>query len=165
LRKRTHVALVASLIPVGCCSYLPPPIAQDFGLLHSPSATAIDDISLGPGYTHNSTDDGVYELRYVQPGPQPSWRWYATVRESTCSSDVVIGTSNGYRVYTTDPFNKQSESREGDVSSLEMLFSTSLVALTLSPRVLRIQNTKVIRCAVWLCIVLTLCRGTRLFAR
>lgn len=53
------------------------------------------------------------------------------------------GTTNGYRIYTTDPFNKQSESREGDVSSLEMLFSTSLVALTLSPRVLRIQNTKV----------------------
>jgi hypothetical protein len=53
------------------------------------------------------------------------------------------GTTKGYRIYTTDPFNKQSESREGDVSSLEMLFSTSLVALTLSPRVLRIQNTKV----------------------
>ena len=29
-----------------------------------------------------------------------------------------------------------------------MLFSTSLVALTLSPRVLRIQNTKVIRTTV-----------------
>lgn len=55
---------------------------------------------------------------------------------------LFTGTTNGYRVYTTDPFNKQSESREGDVSSLEMLFSTSLVALTLSPRVLRIQNTK-----------------------
>jgi autophagy-related protein 18 len=57
--------------------------------------------------------------------------------------DWPTGTSNGYRVYTTDPFTKQSESREGDVSSLEMLFSTSLVAITLSPRVLRIQNTKV----------------------
>ncbi|KAF9694539.1 hypothetical protein EKO04_007367 [Ascochyta lentis] len=57
-------------------------------------------------------------------------------------SHLGVGTTNGYRVYTTDPFNKQSESREGDVSSLEMLFSTSLVALTLSPRVLRIQNTK-----------------------
>lgn len=53
-----------------------------------------------------------------------------------------IGTTKGYRLYTTDPFNKHSESTEGDVSSLEMLFSTSLVALTLSPRVLRIQNTK-----------------------
>ncbi|KAF2873458.1 WD40-repeat-containing domain protein [Massariosphaeria phaeospora] len=57
-------------------------------------------------------------------------------------SHLGVGTSKGYRIYTTDPFNKQSESHEGDVSSLEMLFSTSLVALTLSPRVLRIQNTK-----------------------
>ncbi|KAF2708799.1 WD repeat domain phosphoinositide-interacting protein 2 [Pleomassaria siparia CBS 279.74] len=57
-------------------------------------------------------------------------------------SHLGVGTTKGYRVYTADPFNKQSESREGDVSSLEMLFSTSLVALTLSPRVLRIQNTK-----------------------
>ncbi|KAH9874682.1 autophagy protein [Plenodomus lingam] len=57
-------------------------------------------------------------------------------------SHLGVGTTNGYRIYTTDPFTKQSESREGDVSSLEMLFSTSLVALTLSPRVLRIQNTK-----------------------
>ncbi|KAF2473795.1 WD repeat domain phosphoinositide-interacting protein 2 [Lindgomyces ingoldianus] len=57
-------------------------------------------------------------------------------------SHLGVGTTKGYRIYTTDPFSKQSESREGDVSSLEMLFSTSLVALTLSPRVLRIQNTK-----------------------
>ncbi|KAF2248642.1 WD40 repeat-like protein [Trematosphaeria pertusa] len=57
-------------------------------------------------------------------------------------SHLGVGTTKGYRIYTTDPFNKYSESREGDVSSLEMLFSTSLVALTLSPRVLRIQNTK-----------------------
>jgi len=64
---------------------------------------------------------------------------------------LPAGTTNGYRVYTTDPFNKQSESREGDVSSLEMLFSTSLVALTLSPRVLRIQNTKVHAPHTWFC--------------
>ncbi|ORY09673.1 WD40-repeat-containing domain protein [Clohesyomyces aquaticus] len=57
-------------------------------------------------------------------------------------SHLGVGTTKGYRIYTTEPFNKQSESREGDVSSLEMLFSTSLVALTLSPRLLRIQNTK-----------------------
>jgi hypothetical protein len=76
------------------------------------------------------------------------------------------GTSNGYRVYTTDPFNKQSESREGDVSSLEMLFSTSLVALTLSPRLLRIQNTKVSRAWPGLLLqALTPGRGTRPFVR
>ncbi|KAF2744230.1 WD40 repeat-like protein [Sporormia fimetaria CBS 119925] len=57
-------------------------------------------------------------------------------------SQLGVGTTKGYRIYTTDPFNKHSESDEGDVSSLEMLFSTSLVALTLSPRVLRIRNTK-----------------------
>ncbi|KAF2203195.1 WD40 repeat-like protein [Delitschia confertaspora ATCC 74209] len=57
-------------------------------------------------------------------------------------SVLGVGTSKGFRLYTTDPFSKQSESQEGDVSILEMLFSTSLVALTLSPRVLRIQNTK-----------------------
>lgn len=58
-------------------------------------------------------------------------------------TNVHAGTSKGFRLYNTEPFSKQSESREGDVSILEMLFSTSLVALTLSPRVLRIQNTKV----------------------
>lgn len=62
---------------------------------------------------------------------------------SSVTDHPTAGTTKGYRIYTTDPFNKYSESREGDVSSLEMLFSTSLVALTLSPRVLRIQNTKV----------------------
>lgn len=83
----------------------------------------------------------------------------------SCTSKVFTGTTNGYRVYTTDPFNKQSESREGDVSSLEMLFSTSLVALTLSPRVLRIQNTKVVLRSIYLCTALTLCRDTRRSAR
>ena len=52
------------------------------------------------------------------------------------------GTTKGYRIYATDSFYKTSESGEGDVSSLEMLFSTSLVALTLSPRILRVHNIK-----------------------
>ena len=64
-------------------------------------------------------------------------------RRELHTDSLYAGTTQGYRIYTTDPFNKQSESRDGDVSSLEMLFSTSLVALTLSPRVLRIENTKV----------------------
>jgi autophagy-related protein 18 len=54
-----------------------------------------------------------------------------------------IGTTKGFRLYSTDPFSKSFESPEGDIAILEMLFSTSLVALILSPRVLRIQNTKV----------------------
>jgi hypothetical protein len=89
---------------------------------------------------------GRHELCHVQPGPQPAGRRYVTaLSRAQRALTPPLGTSNGYRVYTTDPFNKQSESREGDVSSLEMLFSTSLAALTLSPRVLRIQNTKVRR--------------------
>lgn len=55
---------------------------------------------------------------------------------------TTLGTAKGYRIYATDSFYKTSESREGDVSSLEMLFSTSLVALTLSPRILRVHNIK-----------------------
>ena len=58
------------------------------------------------------------------------------------SSADQPGTSKGFRLYSTDPFSKCFESQEGDVAILEMLFSTSLVALILSPRVLRIQNTK-----------------------
>ncbi|KAF1964581.1 WD40 repeat-like protein [Bimuria novae-zelandiae CBS 107.79] len=57
-------------------------------------------------------------------------------------TQLGVGTTKGYRIYATDSFYKTSESREGDVSSLEMLFSTSLVALTLSPRILRVHNIK-----------------------
>jgi autophagy-related protein 18 len=53
------------------------------------------------------------------------------------------GTSKGFRIYHTDPFSKIFGSDEGNVSIIEMLFSTSLVALILSPRHLIIQNTKV----------------------
>lgn len=54
-----------------------------------------------------------------------------------------VGTSKGFRIYTTDPFSKSYETREGNIAILEMLFSTSLVALILSPRRLQITNTKV----------------------
>lgn len=53
------------------------------------------------------------------------------------------GTSKGFRIYHTDPFSKIFSSDDGNVSIIEMLFSTSLVALVLSPRHLIIQNTKV----------------------
>ena len=55
----------------------------------------------------------------------------------------VVATSRGYRIYTTDPFEKVSESKDGDIATVEMLFSTSLVALVLSPRKLRMLHTKV----------------------
>lgn len=57
----------------------------------------------------------------------------------------IIATSRGFRIYTTDPFSQCFETKQGDIALLEMLFSTSLVALILSPRRLQITNTKV-RC-------------------
>ncbi|KAF1814227.1 WD40 repeat-like protein [Eremomyces bilateralis CBS 781.70] len=57
-------------------------------------------------------------------------------------SYISAGTTKGFRQYTTEPFEKHFETNEGDISLVEMLFSTSLVALVLSPRLLRIQNTK-----------------------
>ncbi|CUS14296.1 unnamed protein product [Tuber aestivum] len=58
-------------------------------------------------------------------------------------SCLAVGTRNGYRIYNCDPFGKVYEQKEGgDVSIIEMLFSTSLVALIFSPRRLVITNTK-----------------------
>ncbi|KAI5305258.1 hypothetical protein KEM56_004882 [Ascosphaera pollenicola] len=57
-------------------------------------------------------------------------------------SYIAVGTSKGFRIYTTDPFVKSYETKEGNIAMLEMLFSTSLVALILSPRRLQIMNTK-----------------------
>lgn len=64
-------------------------------------------------------------------------------QDYTC---LAIGTHNGYRIYSCEPFGKIYENKEGDVSVIEMLFSTSLVALIYSPRRLVITNTKV--CAI-----------------
>jgi autophagy-related protein 18 len=58
-------------------------------------------------------------------------------------SHLAVGTTRGFRIFTTDPFAKCFETREGNIAILEMLFSTSLVALILSPRRLQIKNTKV----------------------
>lgn len=57
-------------------------------------------------------------------------------------SCLAVGTSKGFRIYHTDPFHKIFSSDNGSVSIIEMLFSTSLVAIVLSPRHLVIQNTK-----------------------
>lgn len=61
-------------------------------------------------------------------------------------SCLAIGTQSGYRIYSCDPFSKIYENRDGDTSIIEMLFSTSLVALISSPRRLVITNTKVCSC-------------------
>ncbi|KAI2617383.1 WD40 repeat-like protein [Hypoxylon sp. NC1633] len=57
-------------------------------------------------------------------------------------SCLAVGTSKGFRIYHTDPFSKIFSSDDGNIAIIEMLFSTSLVALVLSPRHLIIQNTK-----------------------
>ncbi|KAL2755842.1 hypothetical protein ACRALDRAFT_2042107 [Sodiomyces alcalophilus JCM 7366] len=57
-------------------------------------------------------------------------------------SCLAVGTSKGFRIYHTDPFSKIFSSDDGNIGIIEMLFSTSLVALILSPRHLIIQNTK-----------------------
>lgn len=58
-------------------------------------------------------------------------------------SCLAVATTKGFRIFHTDPFSKVFNSDDGHVSIIEMLFSTSLVALVLSPRHLVIQNTKV----------------------
>jgi len=63
----------------------------------------------------------------------------------SCLYDAVnthSGTSTGFRIYYTEPFQKCHETQDGDIALVEMLFSTSLVALVRSPRCLVITNTK-----------------------
>ncbi|KAL3439234.1 autophagy-related protein 18 [Aspergillus tetrazonus] len=57
-------------------------------------------------------------------------------------SYLAVATSKGFRIFTTDPFAKSYETKDGNIAIIEMLFSTSLVALILSPRRLQITNTK-----------------------
>lgn len=55
----------------------------------------------------------------------------------------IAGTTRGLRVYSTDPFELTNYSFDGDISIAEQLFSTSLFAMVLTPRLMRIVNTKV----------------------
>lgn len=57
----------------------------------------------------------------------------------------MTATTRGLRTYNTDPFELTNHSYDEDVSLVEPLFSTSLVAMILTPRLLRIVNTKVSR--------------------
>lgn len=60
---------------------------------------------------------------------------------------VAVATSKGFRTFSTEPFSQVYRYNENEVSMVEVLFSTSLHALVLSPRLLRILNTKVLLCA------------------
>lgn len=57
-------------------------------------------------------------------------------------SYLAVATSKGFRIFSTEPFAKSYETKEENIAIIEMLFSTSLVALILSPRRLQITNTK-----------------------
>lgn len=85
-----------------------------------------------------------HEFCHIQPGLQlpGGWLVYLLWNHGTLLTSLQ-GTSRGFRIYHTDPFAKIFSSNDGNVAIIEMLFSTSLVALILSPRHLVIQNTKV----------------------
>ncbi|KFA62367.1 hypothetical protein S40285_07203 [Stachybotrys chlorohalonatus IBT 40285] len=69
----------------------------------------------------------------------PALNFITFNQDHTC---LAVGTSKGFRVYHTNPFSRIYSSDDGNIAIIEMLFSTSLVALILSPRHLIIQNTK-----------------------
>ncbi|QPG73523.1 hypothetical protein FOA43_000834 [Brettanomyces nanus] len=64
-------------------------------------------------------------------------------------SCISVGYNDGYRVYNCEPFGQCYEYRDGSFEIVEMLFTSSLLALVgtgeqdaLSPRRLRVINTK-----------------------
>lgn len=59
------------------------------------------------------------------------------------NSLLAVATTRGLRMYSTNDFSLHTETYDDDVSLVEPLFSTSLVAMILTPRLLRIVNTKV----------------------
>ncbi|KAG6022781.1 autophagy protein [Claviceps sp. Clav32 group G5] len=79
---------------------------------------------------HNRTDGTM---------ASPSLNFITFNQDHSC---LAVGTSRGFRIYHTDPFSRIYSSDDGNIAIIEMLFSTSLVALILSPRHLIIQNTK-----------------------
>lgn len=64
-------------------------------------------------------------------------------------SCIAIGTSLGYKIFNCDPFGKCYTRSDGGIGIVEMLFSTSLIAIAgigdqpaMSPRRLKIINSK-----------------------
>lgn len=82
--------------------------------------------------------EGAYPL-HNQNMTTPTLNFITFNQDHSC---LAVGTSKGFRIYHTDPFSKIFSSDDGNIAIIEMLFSTSLVALILSPRHLIIQNTK-----------------------
>ncbi|KAK3109238.1 autophagy protein, partial [Teratosphaeriaceae sp. CCFEE 6253] len=55
---------------------------------------------------------------------------------------LAVATTRGLRLYSTDPFELITFTSDDEIALVEQLFSTSLVAIVLTPRLLRIVNTK-----------------------
>ncbi|KAF2861838.1 WD repeat domain phosphoinositide-interacting protein [Piedraia hortae CBS 480.64] len=58
------------------------------------------------------------------------------------NTSLALATTNGLRIFNTDPFELTTATYDHEVSLAEQLFSTSLVATVVTPRLLRIVNTK-----------------------
>ncbi|KAK9460856.1 WD40-repeat-containing domain protein [Lipomyces oligophaga] len=82
-----------------------------------------------------------------QPGPSDDSLNFVNFNQDY--SCISVGTKHGYKIYNCDPFGKCLYKADGAIAVVEMLFSTSLVALvgigdqpSLSPRRLHVTNTK-----------------------
>ncbi|KIW00436.1 uncharacterized protein PV09_07965 [Verruconis gallopava] len=55
---------------------------------------------------------------------------------------IGVATSKGIRIYHTEPFTTSYTSQDGDISLMEMLYLSTLVAMVPAPRLLRLVNIK-----------------------
>lgn len=55
---------------------------------------------------------------------------------------IGIATNKGIRIYHTEPFMTSYTSQDGDISLMEMLYLSTLVAMVPAPRLLRLVNIK-----------------------
>jgi hypothetical protein len=113
------------------------PVSSAVRLGYPASPEAMPDMATGSlnFITFNQDHSCLAVGKSSQPNCRSSSKTHLTAR--------FPGSSKGFRIYHTDPFSKIFSSDDGNVAIIEMLFSTSLVALILSPRHLIIQNTKV----------------------
>jgi autophagy-related protein 18 len=55
---------------------------------------------------------------------------------------IGAATNKGIRIYHTEPFMTSYTSQDGDISLMEMLYMSTLVAMVPAPRLLRLVNIK-----------------------
>lgn len=103
------------------------------------TAPAIEIADTGFHRPRNALEDGIGALVGASA---MSLNFVTFNQDNSC---LAVGCSTGFRIYHTEPFSPIFKGTDGNVSIIEMLFSTSLVALVLSPRHLIIKNTKASR--------------------